>query len=60
MPLPDLDIMTREEMQQQFHELPVKQIEAGLQIEQLLNQLEERDDGAALFKIVTENMLVMK
>lgn len=59
MPLPDLDTMSREEIRQRFHELHAKQIEAELKNEQLRSQLEEKDDHAALFKIVTEDMLDM-
>ena len=56
---PALESMTHEEIQQRFHELHVKQIEAGLQNDQLRSLLEEKDDQAALFRIVTENMLDM-
>ncbi|MDZ7832402.1 MAG: PAS domain S-box protein [Desulfobacterales bacterium] len=59
IPFPDFASMTLEEIQQQFYEMQVKQIEAELQNEQLRSQLEERDDQAALFRIVTENMLDM-
>ena len=59
IPLPDPDTMTREEIQQMFQEMKVKQIEAELKNEQLWSQLEERSDRAALFSIVTENMLDM-
>jgi len=59
IPLPDLGTMTQEEIQQRLHELRVKQIEAELQNEQLRTRLEERDDRAELFGIVTENMLDM-
>ena len=58
-PLPNLRTMTHEGIQQQFHELRVKQIEAELQNEQLRTRLEDRDDQAELFRIVTENMLDM-
>jgi len=58
-PLPDFRTMTHEEIQQKFHELRVKQVEAELQNEQLRTRLEERDDQAELFRIVTENMLDM-
>ncbi|MFP4452212.1 MAG: PAS domain S-box protein [Desulfobacterales bacterium] len=56
---PDLDSMTNEEIQQLFYEMQVKQIGGDLQAEQLRSQLEERDDQASLFSIVTENMLDM-
>ena len=56
---PALESMTLEEIQQQFHELHVKQIETGLQNDQLRGLLEEKEDQAALFRIVTENMLDM-
>ncbi|RJP43897.1 MAG: PAS domain S-box protein [Desulfobacteraceae bacterium] len=59
MPLHDLDTMSREEIQQRFHELHAKQIEAELENEQLRCQLEERDNHAVLFRIVTEHMLDM-
>ena len=59
MPLPDLNTMTHEEIQQMVYEMQVKQIEAEFQNKQLRSQLEERDDQAALFRIVTENMLDM-
>ncbi len=57
--LPDFGTMTHEEIQQQFRELRIKQIEAELQNEQLRTRLEERHDQAKLFRIVTENMLDM-
>ncbi len=56
---PDFSSMTLEEIQKQFHELQVKQIEAGLQIEQLRSYSEERDEQAKLLSIVAENMLDM-
>jgi PAS domain S-box-containing protein len=56
---PDFSSMTLEEIQQQFHDLQVKQLEAGLQNEHLRSQLEERDDRAAMFRIINENMLDM-
>ena len=49
---PDFASMTIEEIQQQFHELQVKQIEAGLENEQLRNHREERADQAELFSII--------
>ncbi len=57
--LPDLDNMTHEEILQMVHEMKVKQIEANLQIEHLRSGLEENNDQASLFSIVTENMLDM-
>ncbi len=57
IPLPDLDTMTHEEIHQQFHELRVKQAEAEIRNEQMRIQLEDIDAQAALFRIVTENML---
>ena len=59
IPQPDFSSMTPQEIQQKFYELHVKQIEAGLQIDELLSRLEERDDQDALFRIVSENMLDM-
>ena len=44
IPFPDLGTMTLEEIQQQFHELHVKQIEAELQNEQLCGSLEACKD----------------
>ncbi len=44
IPFPDLDTMSREEIQQQFHELQVKQIEAELENEQLRGGLEHTND----------------
>ncbi len=58
-PLADLDTMTCEEMRQLIYEMQIKQIETGLEIKQLRNRLEEKDDQAALFSILTENMLDM-
>ena len=57
--LPDLDTMTHEEIRQIIYEMQVKQIESNLQIEHLRSGLEEKDDQASLFSIVTENMLDM-
>jgi PAS domain S-box-containing protein len=59
LPLPNLAHITREEIELMVHELHVKQLAADLQIEQLRNQLEKRDEQAVLFRIVTENMLDM-
>ena len=56
-PLSDLGTMTHAEIQQQFHELQVKQIETELQNEQLRIRLKERDGQAELFRIINENML---
>ncbi|MGM0611863.1 MAG: PAS domain S-box protein [Thermodesulfobacteriota bacterium] len=39
--------------------MQVKQIEAELQVKQLRSQLEERNDQAELFRIISENMLDM-
>jgi len=58
-PLPDLGTMRHEEIQQQFHELRVKQIEAELQNEQLRTAVGERDYRAELLTTITENMLDM-
>ena len=54
---PDFSSMTTEEIRQEFHELQVSRIEAGLQNEQLQNRFEKMDDQAALFRMVNENML---
>ena len=59
IPFPDLGTMTLEEIQQQFHELHVKQIEAGLQNDQLRGLVKKKDDQVLLYRIVTENMLDM-
>ncbi len=57
MPLPDIDGMTREEILHMVYEMRVKQVEAELQAEQLQNRLDEKEEQAELFRIVTENML---
>ena len=59
LPPPNLAQITREEIELMVRELHVNQLAADLQIEQLRNQLEKRDEQAVLFRIVTENMLDM-
>ncbi|MDZ7833518.1 MAG: PAS domain S-box protein [Desulfobacterales bacterium] len=54
---PDFSSMTPEEIQQQFYELQVKQIEAELQNEQLRGRSGESEYQNEILTTVTENML---
>ncbi|MBS0012906.1 MAG: PAS domain S-box protein [Desulfobacterales bacterium] len=56
---PALESMTRKEILQMVYELQVKKIEADVELQQLRSELEERDDQAELFRIISENMLDM-
>ncbi|MCF8024777.1 MAG: PAS domain S-box protein [Desulfobacteraceae bacterium] len=56
---PALDSMTRKEILHMVYNMQVKQIEADLQVKELRSELEERDDQAGLFRIISENMLDM-
>ena len=59
MPLPDLDAMTREEIQHMFTEMQVRQLEMEVKVDQLQKRLEETDDQAAILKTFSENTLDM-
>jgi len=59
MHLPDLESMAPEEIRQIIYEMQINQTEAGLEIKQLRDRLEEKQDLDEIFRIVTANMLDM-
>ena len=59
MSLPDLDAMTREEIQHMFTEMQVRQLEMEVKVDQLQKKLEEADEQVAILKTFSEYMFDM-